>query len=587
MRRWRSLGGGYDMDVRGWDRGSGGGGGDVVMKVQSAEGPIPPKIAKQKLARKNELKAKRTLLLAILNEHLLKFHGIKDAKTLWEAIKASYLSGRIKSEVAEKTTTALETILLNHEKQNNIKDTISMDELYYNLKVLAVAPPYTGNYMPSRLDLSFAGLDDSVYKTKVSETETSISKTSKDNLEKPKTVRPSAPIIEDWDTDSDNDSVFRPKSDQTKLKFTKIILSNPRGLEGNVIDHTSKDSGSYMLKRFDYVDLQGKLKSVRLGNEAAYTSVEVSSYEGAATTVSSIDAGQGSGNIPKSPTMPHDSPLPGGGRIEDIDQDAGIYLVTPTKVSSQEDQSEDQLGVLSAAKVLADAAKKNVNTYTRRRRAVSTGSEGVSTASRIFSTCWSSSQLVLLDTRWNTSRERAIIIQEYVWIMVYKIVTSFVPMDSVMEKERTKRAGLNLQEESSKSQKTEEGPESTEELKADEISQEDLQQMIMVVPVEEVYVEALQVKYPIIDWEISSTDPTMTRKNIMVELNSYINLIRDDILWKLQRGHDIFMLVEKDYPLTRGLLTLMLCNKLQVDQYSEMAGELLRKIVILANRPRQ
>nr|GEZ03915.1 hypothetical protein [Tanacetum cinerariifolium] len=55
-------------------------------------------------------------------------------------------------------------------------------------------------------------------------------------------------------------------------------------------------------------------------------------------------------------------------------------------VSSQEDQREDELGVLSAAKVLADAAKKNVNTYTGRRRAVSTGSEGVRTASRLFST---------------------------------------------------------------------------------------------------------------------------------------------------------------------------------------------------------
>ncbi|GJT39549.1 putative ribonuclease H-like domain-containing protein [Tanacetum coccineum] len=86
----------------------------------------------------------------------------------------------------------------------------------------AVPPPYTRNYMPSRPDLSFAGLDDSVYKTKVSETITTASKTSKDNLEKPKTVRPSAPIIEDWDTDSDNDSVFRPKTDQTKPKFTKI-----------------------------------------------------------------------------------------------------------------------------------------------------------------------------------------------------------------------------------------------------------------------------------------------------------------------------------------------------------------------------
>ncbi|GJY13542.1 ribonuclease H-like domain-containing protein [Tanacetum coccineum] len=60
-----------------------------------------------------------------------------------------------------------------------------------------VPPPYTRKYMPSRPDLSFAGLDDSVYKTKVSETETSISKTSKDIVEKPKTVRPSALIIED------------------------------------------------------------------------------------------------------------------------------------------------------------------------------------------------------------------------------------------------------------------------------------------------------------------------------------------------------------------------------------------------------
>ncbi|GJW01649.1 hypothetical protein Tco_1556900 [Tanacetum coccineum] len=42
--------------------------------------------------------------------------------------------------------------------------------------------------------------------------------TSKDIVEKPKTVRPSAPIIEDWDTDS----VYRPKSDQTKPKLTKI-----------------------------------------------------------------------------------------------------------------------------------------------------------------------------------------------------------------------------------------------------------------------------------------------------------------------------------------------------------------------------
>ncbi|GJY46740.1 hypothetical protein Tco_0435803 [Tanacetum coccineum] len=62
----------------------------VASASTSAEGPIPPKTAKQKLARKNELKAKSTLMLAVPDEHLLKFHAFKDAKSRWEAIKNRY-----------------------------------------------------------------------------------------------------------------------------------------------------------------------------------------------------------------------------------------------------------------------------------------------------------------------------------------------------------------------------------------------------------------------------------------------------------------------------------------------------------------
>ncbi|GJZ73726.1 hypothetical protein Tco_0755295 [Tanacetum coccineum] len=54
----------------------------IASASAGTKGPIPPKTAKQKLARKNELKAKSTLLVAIPDEHLLKFHGIKDEKTL-------------------------------------------------------------------------------------------------------------------------------------------------------------------------------------------------------------------------------------------------------------------------------------------------------------------------------------------------------------------------------------------------------------------------------------------------------------------------------------------------------------------------
>nr|GEV33306.1 retrovirus-related Pol polyprotein from transposon TNT 1-94 [Tanacetum cinerariifolium] len=61
--------------------------GDSISSVASTEGPIPTKTAEQKLARKNELKAKSTLMLAIPDEHLLKFYACKDEKSLYEAIK--------------------------------------------------------------------------------------------------------------------------------------------------------------------------------------------------------------------------------------------------------------------------------------------------------------------------------------------------------------------------------------------------------------------------------------------------------------------------------------------------------------------
>ncbi|GJR53905.1 hypothetical protein Tco_1404426 [Tanacetum coccineum] len=62
-----------------------------------------------------------------------------------------------------------------------------------------------------------------------------------------------------------------------------------------------------------------------------------------------------------------------------------------------------------------------------------------------------------------------------------------------------------------------------------------------------------------------------------------------DITWRLydtcgvhhvstKDGMDIYMLVEKEYPLSRGVLTQMLAAKLLVEQNNEMSKELLRKI---------
>nr|GEW96199.1 ribonuclease H-like domain-containing protein [Tanacetum cinerariifolium] len=62
----------------------------IASVIGRAKTAIPPKTNAEKIARRNELKAKSTLLLAIPDEHLLKFHGTKDAKTLGEAIKTSF-----------------------------------------------------------------------------------------------------------------------------------------------------------------------------------------------------------------------------------------------------------------------------------------------------------------------------------------------------------------------------------------------------------------------------------------------------------------------------------------------------------------
>ncbi|GJR38821.1 transportin-1 isoform X1 [Tanacetum coccineum] len=102
-----------------------------------------------------------------------------------------------KSEVFESASDS--SVNKSEEDNDQVNDRYKAGEGYHE-----VPPPYTRNFIPPRPDLSSAGLDDSIFKSTVSETvtsvpetETSISKTSKDIVEKPKTVRPSDPIIKE------------------------------------------------------------------------------------------------------------------------------------------------------------------------------------------------------------------------------------------------------------------------------------------------------------------------------------------------------------------------------------------------------
>nr|GFA05570.1 xylulose kinase-1 [Tanacetum cinerariifolium] len=119
---------------------------------------LPLKTAEEVVARERERKTRTTLLMALPEDHLTKFHKIADAKEMWEAIKSRF-SGNDDSKKMQKyllkqqfegfsvsTSKGLhkgydrslpyswsQVALIMRTKPE--LDTISFDDLYNNLRV--------------------------------------------------------------------------------------------------------------------------------------------------------------------------------------------------------------------------------------------------------------------------------------------------------------------------------------------------------------------------------------------------------------------------------------------------------------------
>ncbi|GJU14841.1 hypothetical protein Tco_1142807 [Tanacetum coccineum] len=78
--------------------------GDKVLKrtIGETKQEYKPTTAEEKQDRRNKMKDRGTLLMALLNKDQLKFHSYKDAKLLMEAIKKRY-GGNKESKKVQRT----------------------------------------------------------------------------------------------------------------------------------------------------------------------------------------------------------------------------------------------------------------------------------------------------------------------------------------------------------------------------------------------------------------------------------------------------------------------------------------------------
>ncbi|GJR70741.1 ribonuclease H-like domain-containing protein [Tanacetum coccineum] len=201
----------------------------VTKTIDGKETVIPPTSVEEKAQKRADLKARSTLLMALPNEHQLKFNSYKDAKILMQVIQNRF------GEVIEQTYERLQKLISQLEMHGEVipqedinqkflreKFVTRMDYAYYFVMALAmIGVTKQKKVQPILLSwlilqqvqvlLQTLSLDDFV---EVNEfVSKSILKKPTDKTNEPKTARKEnrAPIIEDWVSDSDEENVPKVK----------------------------------------------------------------------------------------------------------------------------------------------------------------------------------------------------------------------------------------------------------------------------------------------------------------------------------------------------------------------------------------
>nr|GEY09892.1 hypothetical protein [Tanacetum cinerariifolium] len=223
--------------------------GDSPVLTRLFEGvaqPVAPTTVKQKLDRKNELKARGTLLMALPDKHQLKFNSHKDAKSLMEAIEKCF-GGNTETKKASKS------LLVNLRYMGYL----SQEDV--NLKFLRSLPSKWKTHTliwRNKTDLKDKSLDDLFNSLKIYESEvkhSSCQSTDSQNLA----------FVSSIPADSTNDSVSAAVNvSAVGTKLSASTLLNVESLSNAIIysffasQSSSPQLDNEDLKQIDADDLE-------------------------------------------------------------------------------------------------------------------------------------------------------------------------------------------------------------------------------------------------------------------------------------------------------------------------------------------
>nr|GEU45080.1 ribonuclease H-like domain-containing protein [Tanacetum cinerariifolium] len=189
--------------------------GDSLIPTRVVDGavqPIAPSTTEQRLAKKNELKAQGTLLMALPDKHQLKFNIHKDAKSLMEAIEKRF-GGNKETKKVQKTPQATKLI----SQLEILGESLSQEDI--NLKFLRSLPTEWITHTliwRNKTDLEDKSLDDLFNNLKIYEAEVKSSSSTSSTIQ-------NIAFVSSQNTNSTNESVSVVTS--VSSASTKVLVS--------------------------------------------------------------------------------------------------------------------------------------------------------------------------------------------------------------------------------------------------------------------------------------------------------------------------------------------------------------------------